>query len=146
MPAISKSGPSLFLGIELATDQFRASIVDESLELVGVECVDFDTELSEYQCVFSRPFPFLLSVRFPPPTPNPPPPLRLLLPASRFFSCFVLLLARIDHLRHRMHTHFALSLSRALALCFFSHTERKVGSLRPPEMPTLRRWRCGSKG
>lgn len=74
MPAISKSGPSLFLGIELATDQFRASIVDESLELVGVECVDFDTELSEYQCVFSRPFPFLLSVRFPPPTPNPPPP------------------------------------------------------------------------
>jgi hypothetical protein len=47
----SKSGPALFLGLELATDQLRASIVDESLELVGVECVDFDTELSEYQCV-----------------------------------------------------------------------------------------------
>ncbi|KAF9244439.1 hypothetical protein BU15DRAFT_71425 [Melanogaster broomeanus] len=47
----SKSGPALFLGLELATDQLRASIVDESLELVGVECVDFDTELPEYQCV-----------------------------------------------------------------------------------------------
>lgn len=44
-----KTGPALFLGLELATDQLRASIVDESLELVGVECVDFDTELSEYQ-------------------------------------------------------------------------------------------------
>lgn len=52
MPAVPKSGPALFLGLELATDQLRASIVDESLELVGVECVDFDTELSEYQCVF----------------------------------------------------------------------------------------------
>jgi len=51
MPA-PKTGPALFLGIELSTDQFRASIVDESLELVGVECVDFDTELPEYQCVF----------------------------------------------------------------------------------------------
>lgn len=51
MPAPPKSGPALFLGIELATDQLRASIVDESLELVGVECVDFDSELSEYQCV-----------------------------------------------------------------------------------------------
>jgi xylulokinase len=49
---------SLFLGIELAVDQLRASLVDENLELVGVECVDFDTELSEYQCVqwlFFRP-------------------------------------------------------------------------------------------
>ena len=53
MPAISKTGPSLFLGIELATDQLRASIVDESLELVGVECVDFDSELSEYKYVLS---------------------------------------------------------------------------------------------
>ena len=51
MPAIPKPGPALFLGIELATDQLRASIVDESLELVGVECVDFDTELSEYKYV-----------------------------------------------------------------------------------------------
>ncbi|TFK61278.1 actin-like ATPase domain-containing protein [Pluteus cervinus] len=58
MPAAPKSGPSLFLGIELATDQFRASIVDESLELVGVECVDFDTELPEYQTqggIFTTP-------------------------------------------------------------------------------------------
>jgi xylulokinase len=55
MPA-PKSGPSLFLGIELSTDQLRASIVDESLELVGVESIDFDTELSEYQCVSSLLF------------------------------------------------------------------------------------------
>jgi xylulokinase len=55
MPAVPKTGQALFLGLELATDQLRASIVDESLELVGVECVDFDTELSEYQCV---PFSF----------------------------------------------------------------------------------------
>lgn len=52
MPTLPKSGPSLFLGIELATDQLRASIVDETLDLVGVENVDFDSELSEYQCVF----------------------------------------------------------------------------------------------
>lgn len=45
----SKSGPALFLGLELATDQLRASIVDESLDLIAVEYVDFDTELSEYQ-------------------------------------------------------------------------------------------------
>ncbi|PFH46292.1 hypothetical protein AMATHDRAFT_155735 [Amanita thiersii Skay4041] len=58
MPAIPKSGPGLFLGIELATDQLRASIVDESLELVGVECVDFDAELSEYKTqggIFTSP-------------------------------------------------------------------------------------------
>lgn len=55
MPAIPKSGPALFLGLELATDQIRASIIDESLELVGVECVDFDTELPEYKYVPSRP-------------------------------------------------------------------------------------------
>jgi hypothetical protein len=48
MPA----GSSLFLGIELAVDQLRASLVDETLDLVGVESVDFDTELAEYQCVF----------------------------------------------------------------------------------------------
>lgn len=53
MPAVTKNGSGLFLGLELATDQLRASIVDESLELVGVEAVDFDTELSEYQCVVS---------------------------------------------------------------------------------------------
>jgi xylulokinase len=46
---MAKSGPAHFLGLELATDQLRATIVDENLELVGVEAVDFDTELSEYQ-------------------------------------------------------------------------------------------------
>ncbi|KAF7305310.1 hypothetical protein HMN09_00782600 [Mycena chlorophos] len=54
MPA----GSSLFLGLELAVDQLRASLVDESLELVGVECVDFDTELVEYQTqggIFTTP-------------------------------------------------------------------------------------------
>ncbi|KAL4066548.1 hypothetical protein J3A83DRAFT_4427399 [Scleroderma citrinum] len=53
-----KSGPALFLGLELATDQLRASIVDESLELMGVECVDFDSELPEYQTqggIFTTP-------------------------------------------------------------------------------------------
>lgn len=40
---------TLFLGLELATDQLRASIVDENLELVGVEVVDFDAELPEFQ-------------------------------------------------------------------------------------------------
>jgi xylulokinase len=45
----SKSGQALFLGLELSTDQLRATIVDENLELVGVEAVDFDTALSEYQ-------------------------------------------------------------------------------------------------
>ena len=44
-----KPGSSLFLGLELATDQLRASIVDENLELVGVEAVDFDSELPEFQ-------------------------------------------------------------------------------------------------
>ncbi|EKM74838.1 hypothetical protein AGABI1DRAFT_95331 [Agaricus bisporus var. burnettii JB137-S8] len=56
MPA-PKAGPALFLGIELSTDQLRASIVDESLELVGVESVDFDTEL-DYQTqggIFTTP-------------------------------------------------------------------------------------------
>ena len=44
-----KSLSTLFLGLELATDQLGASIVDENLELVGVEVVDFDTEVTEYQ-------------------------------------------------------------------------------------------------
>ncbi|KAF8196970.1 hypothetical protein BJ912DRAFT_93874 [Pholiota molesta] len=58
MPSIPKTGPSFFLGIELGIDQLRASIVDESLELVGVECVDFDSELSEYKTqggIFTTP-------------------------------------------------------------------------------------------
>ncbi|KIK68498.1 hypothetical protein GYMLUDRAFT_35926 [Collybiopsis luxurians FD-317 M1] len=48
----------LFLGLELATDQLRASLIDENLELVGVESVDFDTELGEYQTtggIFTTP-------------------------------------------------------------------------------------------
>jgi len=48
MPA-PKPGPALFLGLELATDQLRASIVDESLDLLGVESVDFDNELPDFQ-------------------------------------------------------------------------------------------------
>ncbi|KAJ7641793.1 hypothetical protein FB45DRAFT_361864 [Roridomyces roridus] len=50
--------PNLFLGLELAVDQLRATLVDESLELVGVECVDFDSELAEYQTqggIFTTP-------------------------------------------------------------------------------------------
>ncbi|KAF9002097.1 actin-like ATPase domain-containing protein [Cyathus striatus] len=57
MPAPPKT-PSLFLGIELATDQLRASLLDESLELVGVESVDFDSEMPEYQTqggIFTTP-------------------------------------------------------------------------------------------
>ncbi|KAI0049120.1 D-xylulose kinase [Auriscalpium vulgare] len=58
MPAPAKSGQALFLGLELATDQLRATLVDENLDLVGVEAVDFDTELSEYQTsggIFTTP-------------------------------------------------------------------------------------------
>ncbi|ESK90956.1 d-xylulose kinase [Moniliophthora roreri MCA 2997] len=54
----SKFGGPLFLGVELAVDQIRATVVDENLELVGVECVDFDTELPEYQTtggIFTTP-------------------------------------------------------------------------------------------
>ncbi|KZT66507.1 actin-like ATPase domain-containing protein [Daedalea quercina L-15889] len=53
-----KTMSAFFLGVELATDQLRASIVDENLELVGVEHVDFDTELLEYQThggIFTTP-------------------------------------------------------------------------------------------
>lgn len=53
----SKPGSSLFLGIELATDQLRATLVDDNLELMGVECVDFDTEVPEYQSVFAPVLP-----------------------------------------------------------------------------------------
>ncbi|KDQ49763.1 hypothetical protein JAAARDRAFT_200595 [Jaapia argillacea MUCL 33604] len=58
MPPAPKSGGTLFLGLELAVDQLRASIVDENLELAGVEYVDFDAELSEYQTqggIFTTP-------------------------------------------------------------------------------------------
>ena len=47
----SRSPTAHFLGLELATDQLRAAVVDEQLDLVGVECVDFDSELVEFQCV-----------------------------------------------------------------------------------------------
>jgi xylulokinase len=50
---MSKSTAALFLGLELSTDQLRASILDESLDLVGVQAVDFDSELPEYQCVLT---------------------------------------------------------------------------------------------
>ncbi|KAG7085446.1 hypothetical protein E1B28_003007 [Marasmius oreades] len=56
--AMKIGGGPLFLGLELAVDQFRATIVDENLGLVGVECVDFDTELPEYQTtggIFTSP-------------------------------------------------------------------------------------------
>ncbi|KAG5335903.1 hypothetical protein C0989_012570 [Termitomyces sp. Mn162] len=58
MPTVHKTGQALFLGLELATDQLRATIVDESLDLVGVESVEFDTELPEYQThggIFTNP-------------------------------------------------------------------------------------------
>ena len=45
----SRSPTAHFLGIELATDQLRAAVVDEQLDLIGVECVDFDSELTEFQ-------------------------------------------------------------------------------------------------
>lgn len=38
-----------FLGLQLSVDAIRATIVDEQLELVGSEHVDFDTEFPEYQ-------------------------------------------------------------------------------------------------
>lgn len=42
-----------FLGIELSNEQFRAVLVDDQLNTVGVEIFDFDAELPEYQCVLS---------------------------------------------------------------------------------------------
>jgi xylulokinase len=47
----AKPGSALFLGIELSTDQLRATLLDDSLDLVAVECVDFDAELPEYGSV-----------------------------------------------------------------------------------------------
>ncbi len=41
---------SWFLGLELATDQLKAVIVDPSLNVIGSEIVDFDTEL-QFGCV-----------------------------------------------------------------------------------------------
>ena len=47
----SRSPTAHFFGLELATDQLRAAVVDEQLDVIGVELVDFDTELSEFQYV-----------------------------------------------------------------------------------------------
>lgn len=38
----------MFLGFDLSIEGLRACLVDENLELVGVECVDFDTDCAEY--------------------------------------------------------------------------------------------------
>lgn len=68
---VSRSPTAHFLGLELATDQLRAAVVDEQLDLIGVEVVDFDSELPEFQCVFrlyiySPPYElFFLSVLAP---------------------------------------------------------------------------------
>lgn len=36
---------ALFLGLELAVDQLRATVVDEQLEIIQTHAVDFDAEL-----------------------------------------------------------------------------------------------------
>jgi len=38
-----------FLGFELSTEQLRAVVVDEHLDVLVAEQVDFDTDLPEYQ-------------------------------------------------------------------------------------------------
>lgn len=38
----------LFLGLELATEQLRASVVDEGLEVIAEVAVDFDGDLPQY--------------------------------------------------------------------------------------------------
>lgn len=42
-----------FLGLELSTEQLRAVIVDEELNFLANEVIDFDTDLVEYQYVFT---------------------------------------------------------------------------------------------
>lgn len=42
-------GNAHFLGIELSNEQLRAVIVDEQLNFVGSEVVEFDVDLPEYQ-------------------------------------------------------------------------------------------------
>ncbi|KDQ10746.1 hypothetical protein BOTBODRAFT_177833 [Botryobasidium botryosum FD-172 SS1] len=46
---VKSSTPPHFLGLELSTEQLRATIVDEDLAVIGSEIVDFDTDLIEYQ-------------------------------------------------------------------------------------------------
>ena len=63
MPNPNLLSHTLFLGVELATDQLRAVVLDDQLDILGVECVDFDAELPEYQLVcfdFSAQFFFLV--------------------------------------------------------------------------------------
>lgn len=38
-----------FLGLQLSVDALRAAIVDEQLELVGSEQIEFDNEFPEYK-------------------------------------------------------------------------------------------------
>lgn len=51
-PTSTAATQAYFLGIELANEQLRGAIVDEHLGIIGVEVVDFDSELPEYQFVF----------------------------------------------------------------------------------------------
>lgn len=50
-PTTTSTAPTQahFLGIELANEQLRGAVVDEHLTIIGVEVVDFDSELPEYQ-------------------------------------------------------------------------------------------------
>lgn len=45
MAAVPAPFNSYFLGLELATDQLRAAVVDANLTVLGYETVDFDSEL-----------------------------------------------------------------------------------------------------
>lgn len=38
-----------FLGIQLAVDHLRAAVVDEQLEVIGADQIDFDNDFPEYQ-------------------------------------------------------------------------------------------------
>jgi hypothetical protein len=40
-----------FLGLQLSVDALRAAIVDEQLELVGSEQIDFDADFPEFKYV-----------------------------------------------------------------------------------------------
>lgn len=57
MPSKTPPKNHHFLGLELSTEQLRAVVVDEYLDVVVAEQVDFDMEMPEYQCVpCSSPF------------------------------------------------------------------------------------------
>jgi xylulokinase len=38
-----------YLGLELATEHIRASVVDEGLDVIFTAAVEFDTDLPEFQ-------------------------------------------------------------------------------------------------